>query len=94
MLPFCKDSGVGVIPWSPLAQGVLTGRKQGESIRSGTAMAAHFYSSLTESDKIIIERVQELAKKISERTKTDVTPSQVATSWILSKDAVTAPIVG
>ncbi|KAJ1545281.1 hypothetical protein HK096_006567 [Nowakowskiella sp. JEL0078] len=94
MLPFCKDSGVGVIPWSPLAQGVLTGRKQGESTRSGTAMAAYLYSGLTESDKIIIERVQELAKKISERTKSDVTSSQVATAWILGKDVVTAPIIG
>ncbi|KAJ1560344.1 hypothetical protein HK096_009126, partial [Nowakowskiella sp. JEL0078] len=94
MLPFCKDSGVGVIPWSPLAQGLLTGRKQGESARSGTARAAQNYNSLTESDNIIIERVQELAKKISERTKSDVTASQVATAWILSKDVVTAPIVG
>ncbi|KAJ1570138.1 hypothetical protein HK096_004511 [Nowakowskiella sp. JEL0078] len=42
----------------------------------------------------MLTRVRELAKKISERTKSNVAPSQVAIAWVLSKDVVTAPIVG
>ncbi|KAJ1561966.1 hypothetical protein HK096_002657, partial [Nowakowskiella sp. JEL0078] len=92
MLPYCLDARVGVIPWGPLAQGMLTGRKFGDTKRSESAQAK--YDLLTESDKIIIERVQKVAEDVSKRLQAEVTVSQVALAWMISKSSVTAPIVG
>jgi 1-deoxyxylulose-5-phosphate synthase len=90
MIPLCRDQGVGLIPWSPLARGYLArpagagGTKRHETDRFGKAI----FGSLPEADVRIIGRVQELAKERK------VAPAQVALAWLLMKDAVTAPIVG
>ena len=86
MLPLCTDQGIGVVPWSPLARGRLT-RPWGEAThRSETdAFGARLYH---ESDRAIVERVGEVA---AER---GAPMAQVALAWMLSKPAVTAPIVG
>ncbi|MCW2723110.1 MAG: alcohol dehydrogenase [Frankiales bacterium] len=86
MLPLCLDQGVGVIPWSPLARGRLTRDWDEETARSDTD---EFGKTLyAPSDQVIAERVAEVA------TKRGVPPAQVALAWLLSKPAVTAPIVG
>ncbi len=91
MIPQCIDQGVGVIPWSPLARGVLAGNRTREggrlTTRSGNdAFTDHLYSQPTDFD--VVERVAEVA---GER---GVPPAQVALAWLLHKPGVTAPIVG
>jgi 1-deoxyxylulose-5-phosphate synthase len=91
MLPLCRDQGIGVIPWSPLARGFLAGNRRredrGETIRAKTDDFAHdmYY---TDSDFTIAERVVELA------TTRGVKPAQIALAWLLARPDVTAPIVG
>jgi aryl-alcohol dehydrogenase (NADP+) len=91
MLPLCQEEKVGVIPWSPLARGFLTGNrtkeKQGETARSKSDAFAHgmYYQ---ESDFAIVDRVTELAKRH------DVPNAQIALAWMLHKPGITSPIIG
>jgi aryl-alcohol dehydrogenase-like predicted oxidoreductase len=90
MIPQCIDQGVGVIPWSPLARGVLTGNRtrsgDKRTTRANTdGFADHLYS---EADFEVVDRCAEVA---AER---GVPPAQVALAWLLHKRGVTAPIVG
>ena len=90
MLPLCRDQGIGVIPWSPLARGRLarpagdTDTKRMESDRFGRLL----YKRTEEADRTVIDRVGELA------AKRGVPRAQVALAWMLSKPGVTSPIVG
>jgi 1-deoxyxylulose-5-phosphate synthase len=91
MIPQCIDQGVGVIPWSPLARGVLAGNRTREGARLTTrsdsdAFTDHLYSEPTDFD--VVERVAEVARERG------VAPAQVALAWLLHKPGVTAPIVG
>jgi len=90
MIPFCIDSGVGCIPWSPLARGFLTGsRKRGtekETERAKSDPFADMY--FQEYDFVILDRVLELAGKLN------IPPAQLALAWILHKPGVTSPIIG
>jgi 1-deoxyxylulose-5-phosphate synthase len=91
MIPLCLEQGVGVIPWSPLARGVLAGNRTraGERLtaRAGSdQFADYLYDQPTDFD--VVERVAEIA---AER---GVPPAQVALAWLLHKPGVTAPIVG
>jgi aryl-alcohol dehydrogenase-like predicted oxidoreductase len=86
MLPYCLDSGVGVIPWSPLARGRLTRPWDAATNRSETD---EFGKSLyAEGDQQIVEAVLEVAKERG------VNAAQVALAWVSRHPAVTAPIVG
>ncbi|MGH6951471.1 MAG: aldo/keto reductase [Vitreimonas sp.] len=89
MLPLCRDRGIGVIPWSPLARGRLarppeTRTERSESDRFGS----YLYKKTAEADRLVIERVGGVA---GER---GVSRAQVALAWHLAKPGVTAPIVG
>ena len=91
MIPQCIDQGVGVIPWSPLARGVLAGNRSrtGEkrTTRSGTdGFTDYLYSQPTDFD--VVERVAEVA------ADRQVPQAQVALAWLLQRPGVTAPIVG
>ncbi len=90
MLPLCHDQGIGVIPWSPLARGLLTGgrMKDGkETPRAQTdGFARHLYAHRHDFD--IVERLAEVSK---ERGLPD---AQVALAWLLSRPGITAPIIG
>jgi aryl-alcohol dehydrogenase-like predicted oxidoreductase len=86
MLPLCADTGVGVIPWSPLARGRLTRDWDDTTARSETD---EFGKSLyAEGDREIVDAVGAVA---AER---GLPKAQVALAWMLGKPAVTAPIVG
>jgi aryl-alcohol dehydrogenase (NADP+) len=91
MLPLCRAEGIGVIPWSPLARGFLTGNRSraewGETTRAKTDDFAHsmYYQ---DSDFEIVERVVEMAGRRG------VTPAQIALAWLLGQPGVTSPIVG
>jgi aryl-alcohol dehydrogenase-like predicted oxidoreductase len=87
MIPQCIDQGVGVLPWSPLARGLLARPLQEQTTRAGTDP---FIGSLykPELDLPVIERVADVAGDRG------VSSAQVALSWLLHKPGVTAPIVG
>ena len=91
MLPLCREEGIGVIPWSPLARGFLAGNRQaadkGTTARAKTDDIAHklYYA---DSDFRIVDRVVALA------SARGVAPAQVALAWILRQPGVTAPIIG
>jgi aryl-alcohol dehydrogenase-like predicted oxidoreductase len=92
MLPLCQDQGTGVIPWSPLARGLLAGSRQrggaGQrpTVRTGSdPLADEMYA---DEDFAVVDVVRAVA---AER---GVSPAQVALAWLLAQPAVTAPIVG
>ena len=90
MIPLCLDQGVGVIPWSPLARGLLAGTRErgGErrTVRAGSdPLADEMYE---EADFDVVDAVRAVA---GER---GVPPAQVALAWLLGRPAVSAPIVG
>ncbi len=91
MNPFCVDQGVGLIPWSPLARGFLTGRRtreaRGDTLRGRTDDYAH-HMYYRDDDYTVVDRVVEVAERL------DVKPAQVALAWLLSKPGVAAPIIG
>jgi aryl-alcohol dehydrogenase-like predicted oxidoreductase len=92
MLPLCREEGLGVIPWSPLARGFLAGsRRRGEGF--GDTRRAHsddFAQKMyyQDSDFDVVERVVEVA------TRRGARPAQIALAWLLHQPGVTAPIVG
>lgn len=90
MLPLCKDQGIGVIPWSPLARGRLTRPWQSEQTRRSETdrFGNTMYSRTEEDDKRVVDRLAEIA------TKRGVPQAQIALAWLLNKLEVTAPIVG
>ena len=90
MIPLCLDQGVGVIPYSPLARGLLAGgRDRGgvrRTVRSGTDPLAE--ATYTDADFDVVDVVRAVA---AERA---LPPAQIALAWLLGKPAVSAPIVG
>jgi aryl-alcohol dehydrogenase-like predicted oxidoreductase len=89
MLPYCLDSGVGVIPWSPLARGKLTRPWDTTTGRTETDdFGQKLYRQSEESDRKIVDAVAEVAEARG------VPRAQVALAWVAQQDAVTAPIVG
>jgi aryl-alcohol dehydrogenase-like predicted oxidoreductase len=91
MIPQCLDQGVGVLPWSPLARGLLAGTRTREGERLTTrARTDPFGDSLytPEVDFAVVERTAEVA------AARGVPSAQVALAWLLHKPGVTAPIVG
>jgi aryl-alcohol dehydrogenase-like predicted oxidoreductase len=91
MIPLCLDQGVGVIPWSPLARGFLTGtRTRSGERRTTRAETDQFTDRLygRPEDFDVADRVAEVA---GER---GVPPAQMALAWLMHRPGVTAPIVG
>jgi aryl-alcohol dehydrogenase-like predicted oxidoreductase len=91
MMPLCEDEGIGVIPWSPLARGMLAGTrtKLGDSSTSRSSsdgLDQLLYDQ--PSDWAVVEAVKQVAAKRGEP------PARIALAWLLSKPGVTAPIVG
>jgi 1-deoxyxylulose-5-phosphate synthase len=90
MLPLCRDQGIGVIPYSPLASGRLTRDFTAETtLRSETdQIAKSKYDATAVTDRQVVERVAEIAEKRG------VARVHVALAWLLQKQPVTAPIIG
>ncbi len=91
LLEVCNREGVGVIPWSPLAGGFLTGKYEREAEPTeGTRGAASesVRGYFTEENWAVLDAVRDVAAEI------DATPAQVALAWLLERDVVTAPIIG
>ncbi|HEY9521755.1 MAG TPA: aldo/keto reductase [Thermopolyspora sp.] len=89
MNPLCADQGVGLIPWSPLARGVLARAGSAEATtRSGTDKRIEALYGEQENNRRILDRVAETARD------RDVSPAQVALAWLLHQPGVTAPVIG
>ena len=89
MLPLCRDQGIGVIPWSPLARGRLTRDWDTTSERQQSDnFGSTLYAAMQDSDRKIVEAVAAVAKARG------VSRAQVALAWVLQTPGVTAPIVG
>lgn len=92
MLPLCETEEIAVIPWSPLARGLLAGKrtelrdKSGSTRQETDELTDRLYDQDTDWD--VVEAVAEVARERG------VAPAQVAIAWMLSKPAVTAPIIG
>jgi aryl-alcohol dehydrogenase-like predicted oxidoreductase len=90
MVPLCLDQGVGVLPYSPLARGLLTGTRTrgggGSTTRAGNDPAAgELYS---DADFDVVDALVDVAADLGRP------PAQVALAWLLARTGVTAPIVG
>ena len=91
MIPLCVKEGIGVIPWSPLARGLLAGSRKSLDDRSSTTRAEtdkanELYDD--PSDWAVVEAVRKVA------SARNVSPAEVALAWLLAKPGVVAPIVG
>jgi aryl-alcohol dehydrogenase-like predicted oxidoreductase len=91
MLPLCREEGIGVIPWSPLARGFLAGNRRSktdaDTERGRTDVFGHgmYYRS---EDFTVAERVADVARERG------VSASQIALAWMLGKPGITSPIIG
>ena len=89
MHPFCRDQGVGVLPWSPLARGRLTRDLDSTTGRSETdEFGKQLYRQRADSDRAIIGAVADVAAARA------IPRAQVALAWVRQQPAVTSPIVG
>ena len=89
MLPLCRDQGVAVIPWSPLARGRLTRPFDTTTARTETdAFGRTLYAHTADADRRVVEAVQRVA------TRLGVPMARVALAWVLRKPGVNAPIIG
>jgi aryl-alcohol dehydrogenase-like predicted oxidoreductase len=92
MLPLCETEDLGVIPWSPLARGLLAGKraalrdKSGSTRQESDGFTDYLYDQ--DSDWDVVEAVVALAKE------RDLPPAQIALAWMLSKPNITSPIIG
>jgi aryl-alcohol dehydrogenase-like predicted oxidoreductase len=91
MLPLCRQEGIAVTPWSPLARGFLAGSRprQGEvTLRGRTDSIMDTLGMGSEQDYAVAERVNTVAERLGCK------PAQVALAWVLGLPGVTSPIVG
>jgi len=91
MIPLCLDQGVAVLPYSPLARGVLTGNRGKQGVRrtsraGSDPLSEQFYDSPADFD--VVDRLAEVA------AARGASPAQVALAWLLSRPGVVAPIIG
>jgi len=89
MLPLCVAEGIGVLPWSPLARGRLA-RPWGEATErmASDEVSRKLYDATLDADRRVVERVGEIA------AQRGLPRAQIALAWVLSKPAVTVPIIG
>jgi 1-deoxyxylulose-5-phosphate synthase len=85
MIPLCLDQGVGVFPYSPLARGLLAGKR---GVRRSTSRSREDGRAYRDADLAIADVVQEIARERG------VSAAEVALAWLLARPGVIAPIVG
>lgn len=89
MIPLCKEEGVALIPWSPLARGRLTRDWDVETERTkNDSFGTSLYADSIDADKKVADKVKEIAETRG------VPRAQIALAWILQKETVAAPIIG
>ena len=90
MIPFCVDQSIGVLPWSPLARGLLAGKRRAKTVRAGTDTYGHqlYGEKVNDQDARVIDALEAAASDAG------IPPAQLALAWLLQKPGVVAPIVG
>jgi 1-deoxyxylulose-5-phosphate synthase len=90
MFPFCLDQGIGILPWSPLARGLLAGKRRPKTVRAATDTYGHqlYGEQISPADERVIERLEELAASAG------MPPARLALAWVLHRPGVVAPIIG
>ena len=90
MIPLCLDQGIGVLPWSPLARGLLAGARSRDGEATTTRSTSDpFAQELYDArDYPVVDAVEAIA------AARGVPPAQISLAWLLSRPAVTAPIFG
>ncbi|HEY4203167.1 MAG TPA: aldo/keto reductase [Devosiaceae bacterium] len=89
MLPLCLSEGVGVIPWSPLARGLLAGKREGTTTRAETDKTIrNLYDRSKVQDDAVIAAVEKVAARHGKPM------AQIAYAWVATRPAITAPLVG
>lgn len=92
MLPLCADQGIGVIPWSPLARGVLAGKtlqgENGETARARTDENTRKWRLGGDIDQPVIAALKEVADNRG------TSMARIALAWVLANPTITAPIIG
>lgn len=88
LAPVCSTYGIGVLPYSPLAGGLLTGRYRRDGVRPDSVRADQNESQLTDRNLDVIEALVAVAER------NEMTPAQAAIAWNRSRPFVSAPIVG
>lgn len=90
MIPLCLDQKIAVIPWSPLARGLLAGKRRSKTVRAATDTYGHqlYGEQIGEADERVIDSLEAVAAEAG------VAPARMALAWLLQKPAVVAPIVG
>lgn len=89
MIPLCVAEGVGLIPWSPLARGLLAREDGHESVRKGTdILRPVLYGDTEEADGRVIDAVASVA------ARHEVPRARIAIAWLLSRAGLAAPIIG
>ena len=88
MLPLCREMGIAVTPWSPLARGVLTGSRKNQTIRATTDTPAHSWYNHQAQEDAIVAAVEQVA------SARGIPPAHVALAWVCSREGITSPIVG
>jgi 1-deoxyxylulose-5-phosphate synthase len=91
MIPQCADQGVGILPFSPLARGMLAGNRTRSGELQTTRAGSDPLSDSQYNTQADFDVADTVAKLAAER---EVPPAQVALAWLLHKPAVTAPIIG
>jgi aryl-alcohol dehydrogenase (NADP+) len=87
MIPLCQSEKIGLLPWSPLARGLLTGNRKAQTLRSKEDdYSKKLYTD--DADDRVVECVAQVAKERG------LPPAQIALAWLLQNSQVTAPIVG
>lgn len=87
MLPLCRSEGIGVLPWSPLARGVLAGRRQ--TVRAGSdGQIGALYGDSGDRDAMVVDAVAAIARERG------LPMAQIAYAWAASRPGITAPLVG
>ena len=91
MLPLCREEGIGVIPFSPLARGIIAGNrnreKSGDTLRAQSDDLSRSYF-FTEQDFALVDRITEVAERLG------TSNARLAMAWVLQQPGITSPIIG
>jgi 1-deoxyxylulose-5-phosphate synthase len=90
MLPLCLDEDIGILPWSPLARGLLAGKRRTQTVRATTDTYGHelYGQQISDADVRVVDRLEALAAEAG------ILPASMALAWLLQRPGVVAPIVG
>lgn len=88
MLPLCREMGIAITPWSPLARGLLTGSRKESTLRAKTDRPAQLWYDHHAQEDAIVEAVKQVS------AARGIPPAQIAMAWLSSRPGITAPIIG